>query len=59
MWIGVTYNSLTMTMAIDTDRVDEALAACREVMMASRITLHQAQKLIRKIFHASKCTVPA
>ena len=57
-WIGVTYDSVRMTMSIDSKRIEEALASCKELLCAKRVTLHQMQMLGR-LFHAAKCTAAA
>ena len=58
-WIGVTYDSVAMTMSIDIERVREALESCHKLFSATRVTLHQMQKMLGKLFHASKCTPTA
>ena len=51
-WIGVTYDSIRMTMSIDMQRVKEALLSCQNMFAATRVTLHQMQKMLGKLFHA-------
>ena len=57
--VGVHFNSLTMTMSIDPDRVSEAIQQCKEFLALTKVTLHQLQKLLGKLFHAMKCTESA
>ena len=59
LWIGVWYDTIRMLMSIDRDRVQEALKACGDFLSATRITLHAMQRLMGKVFHATKCTVAA
>ena len=59
LWIGVWYDSVRMLMAIDRERIREALSACEAFLAADKITLHALQKLLGKLFHATKCTVAA
>ena len=56
LWIGVWYDAIRLIMAIDQDRIDEAVELCRAFLDRDRTTLHQLQKLLGKLFHASKCT---
>ena len=58
-WIGVTYDTIKMTMSIDTARIEEALQSCREMFDSKRVTLHKMQKFMGKLYHASKCTAAA
>ena len=59
LWIGVWYDSVRMLMAIDRERIREALSACEAFLAADKTTLHALQKLLGKLFHATKCTVAA
>ena len=59
LWVGVWYDSVAQTMAIDRDRIQEALAECEKFVGASRVTLHALQKFLGRLYHASKCTLSA
>ena len=59
LWVGVLFNTLTLSMAIDPERVKEAVAVCREFLGLSTVTLHKLQQVLGKLFHAVKCTVSA
>ena len=56
VWIGVTFDTIKMTMAIVPEKIDEALAACVELLANEWISLHQLQSLVGKVLHAAKCT---
>ena len=55
-WIGVTVDTIAMTMAIDKDRIKEAVAACNAFQTAQFVTRKFMERLLGKIFHAIKCT---
>ena len=57
LWIGVWFDTIEMSMAIDRERIEEALILCVKFLESNRVTLHQMQKLMGKLYHASKCTV--
>ena len=59
LWIGVLFNTLLMTMAIDPESIREAIEKCHKFLAASHITLHQMQRFLGKLFHAVKCTASA
>ena len=59
IWIGVLFNTLTMSMAIDPERIQEAVNMCNDFLAASTITLAKLQSFLGKLFHAVKCTVSA
>ena len=56
LWVGVWFDSIRMIMAIDPDRVKEAIEECEAFLLAVTVTLHRMQKLMGKLFHAAKCT---
>ena len=56
LWVGVWFDSIRMIMAIDPDRVREAIEECEAFLLAVTVTLHRMQKLMGKLFHAAKCT---
>ena len=43
IWIGVVYDSVKMTMAIDPEKVQEALQACEELLSKSEISVSGAR----------------
>ena len=55
-WIGVTYDTVTMTMSIDIVRIDEAVHTCAQFLASLSVTRKFMEKFIGKIFHAIKCT---
>ena len=59
VWIGVTYDTIRMTMAIVPEKVEEALEACRTLLQKEMVSLWELQSLVGKILHASKCTTGA
>ena len=59
IWIGVLFKARNMTMAIDPERIREAIEACRAFLEASTISLHGLQCYLGKLFHAIKCTESA
>ena len=54
-WVGVTFNSISMTMSIPQQKIDqireELLVWLRETVMQ----LKELQKLLGRLFHATKC----
>ena len=56
LWVGVWFNTIEMYMAIDRARVNEAIEQCGIFLYAGKVTLLDLQRLIGKLFHASKCT---
>jgi hypothetical protein len=54
-WIGVTYDSLTMTMSIPTKVIEETKALVTSWLDKARATRHDLQVLLGKLFHAGKC----
>ena len=56
MWIGVLYDSLTMSMAISPAKVAEAAKLCLESLSKERVSHKYMEKLLGKVFHAIKCT---
>ena len=59
LWIGVIFNSLTMTMAIDPHKIEEARELCFRFLMADHMTYRHMQSFIGKVFHVTKCSPPA
>ena len=59
LWIGVIFNSLTMTMAIDPAKIEEARELCFRFLMADHVTYKHMQSFIGKVFHVTKCSPPA
>ena len=54
-WIGVTYNSLDMTMAIASHKVREAAIWCVDFLSKSTVSHKFMERLLGKVFHAIKC----
>ena len=46
-------------MAIDILKIHEVVELCKGFLCADRVTLHQFQSLVGKLFHVSKCTCGA
>ena len=58
-WVGVTLDSLLMTMSIDVERVREAAELCDQFLASSVTTLKSMQCFMGKLFHVAKCSPPA
>ena len=58
-WIGVLFDTLRLTMAIDPAKVEEARLFCLDLMSTSSIPVRKFQKFLGKLFHATKCTTGA
>ena len=58
-WIGVLFDTIRLTMAIDPAKVEEARLFCLDLMSASSIPVKEFQKFLGKLFHATKCTTGA
>ena len=59
LWIGVLFNSITMSMSIDPIRIAEALEMCHQFMRADTVTYKHMQTFLGKVFHVIKCSPPA
>ena len=59
LWIGVLFDTLNLSMSIDPERVQEAVDRCKKFLSATKVTLHQLQSFLGKLFHAVKCTASA
>ena len=59
VWIGVKFDTLKMTMEIPPEKRAEVLQEVTVWLQEKRISLRQLQKLLGKIFHATKCCQPA
>ena len=55
-WIGVTFNSLRMTMHIDQAKIDEAVRLCLWFLTCQVVSRRDMQKFLGKVLHATKCT---
>ena len=58
-WIGVLFDTLRLTMAIDPAKVEEARLFCLELLSISSIPVRKFQKFLGKLLHATKCTTGA
>ena len=58
-WVGVTFDSWLMTMAIDQERIAEAVDLCETFLASDSTTLRNMQVFLGKIFHVVKCAEPA
>ena len=58
-WIGVLFDTLRLTMAIDPAKVEEARLFCLDLLSISSIPVRKFQKFLGKLFHATKCTTGA
>ena len=56
LWIGVFFDSVSMTMKIDLDKVRETIDLCHKFLQAETITHKHLQQLLGKIFYAIRCT---
>ena len=59
VWVGVVFDTVEMSMEIEEGRVEEALAACNQLLRDGFTNLGRLQSLVGKIMHASKCTPAA
>ena len=57
--VGVFFDAILMSMAIDQARIREALDLCLGFMQAVDISLRELQVLVGKLCHVSKCSAPA
>ena len=55
-WIGVTFNSLLMSMKIDQSKIDEAVQFCAWFLTRQYVSRKDMQKFMGKVLHATKCT---
>ena len=55
LWIGVLFNSLTMSMSIDPAKVAEALELFYQFLLKSVVTRRYMQSLLSKVFNVTKC----
>ena len=58
-WIGVVFDTLQLTMAIDASKVEEARTFCLELLTTNSIPIKKYQSFLGKLFHATKCTTGA
>ena len=58
-WVGVTFNSVDMTMAIPREKIREILTEVTAWASEATIQLCELQKLLGRIFHVTKCCVGA
>ena len=59
IWIGVLFDSVRMSMAIDPLKIEEALQLCREFMASDLVSLHNMQVFTGKLLYVAKCSEPA
>ena len=59
IWIGVVFDTLKLTMAIDPSKVEEARSFCLELLVTNSITVKKFHSFLGKLFHATKCTTRA
>ena len=55
-WIGVVFDTIRLTMAIDPAIVEEARLFCLDLLTTGSIPVRRFQKFLDKLFHATKCT---
>ena len=58
-WIGVSYNTVDMTMQIAPTKVAEAAGMCRAFLASISMTRHEMQSFMGKVLHTTKCTTAA
>ena len=56
LWIGIFFDTISVTMKIDLEKVREAIHLCRDFLADVTITHKQLQKLLGKIFYSIRCT---
>ena len=59
IWIGVVFDTLRLTMAINPSKVEEARTFCMEVLATNSITVKKFQSFLGKLFRAIKCSTGA
>ena len=55
MWVGVTFDSDKMTMSIPHEKILQTAQEINTWLNEETIQLRELQKLLRRIFHATKC----
>ena len=55
-WIGVVFDTIRLTMAIDPAKVEEARLFCLKLLSTGSIPIRRFQKFLGKLFHTTKCT---
>ena len=55
-WIGVTYDSVAMTMAIDQAQIAAVIEACHSFLDSIIVNKMSMEKFLGRIFHTIKCT---
>ena len=55
-WVGVSYNTVDMTMQIAPTKVTEAAGMCRAFLASISMTRHEMQSFMGKVLHTTKCT---
>ena len=58
-WIGVSYNTVDMTMQIAPTKVTEAAGMCRAFLASISMTRQEMQSFMGKVLHTTKCTTVA
>ena len=58
-WIGVVFDTIRLTMAIDPSKVEEARLVCLNLLSTSSIPVRRFHKFLDMLFHATKCTLGA
>ena len=58
-WIGVSYNTINMTMQIAPTKVSEAAGMCKAFLASISMTRHEMQSFMGKVLHTTKCTTAA
>ena len=59
VWVGVHFDSIKMTMSIPHEKIMEVLQEVRTWMSETTIQLKELQKLLGRLFHATKCCTGA
>jgi hypothetical protein len=54
-WIGVTFNSVNMTMRIPTNVIRDTITLVANWLVKTTATRHDLQVILGKLFHAGKC----
>ena len=58
-WVGVHFDSVTMIMSIDVDKIGEAIKLCGQFLQKQTVGRKYMEKLMGKVFYAIRCAEPA
>ena len=56
VWLGVTFNTVDMTMSIPTHKIEEVLRLCLPLQSRLTMKLSELRSLLGKLFHTATCS---